>query len=137
MFLHRQQNAELQSRTPLLFSSLLKSSQELFIDKKNIKLKYFFAPLNLSISLCLSQLGHLVESSPGFINGSQKLPLKNNSHSMTSMAIGLKVNAGFGPSWFLIFSFKNQITCLFNSNKLPEFYRVIKTVQLLPFMACI
>lgn len=105
--------------------------------KRVLSWKNFFAPLNVGIALRFGQLIDLLESSRGFINGSQNLPLKNNFHGMTSMVISPKVNAGLGPYWFLIFSFKNQITCLFNSNKLPEFYRVIKTLQLLPFMACI
>ena len=128
----------LRSPKPLFFSALYWSHHRTSLQTKRIlNWSHFFAPLNLVIALRLGQLGHLLESTPGFINASQILPLKNNFHGMTSMAIGLKVNAGFGPYWFLIFSFKNQITCLFNSNKLPEFYRVIKTLQLPPFMACI
>lgn len=90
--------------------------------KRIVSWRNFSAPLNVGIALHFGQLIDLLESNPGFINGSLNLPLKNNFHGMTSMVISLEVNAGLGPYWFLIFSFKNQITCLFNSNKLPEFY---------------
>lgn len=34
--------------------------------------------------------------------------------------------------WLYILNLKHQITCLFNSNKLPKFYGVIKPLSRLP-----
>lgn len=74
----------------------------------------------------LAQLGDLPGRSSGFING-----LKFSVIS----TVDLKGNTDFGPFGGLISSFKNQIPCLFNSNKLPGFYGAIKTPEQLPFMA--
>lgn len=39
--------------------------------------------------------------------------------------------------WLQILSLKHQITCLFNSNKLPKFYGVIKLLPWLPLRRCV
>lgn len=52
--------------------------------------------------------------------------------SMTATAA-----AGSECRWLHILNLKHRITCLFNSNKLPKFYRVIKPLPRLPLRQCI
>lgn len=111
----------------MLFSSLIKFSQDLFVDKGIFKLETLLCSTEFRYFLMfLAQLGDLPGRSPGFING------LNLSVIST---VDLKGNADFGPFGGLISSFKNLIPCLFNSNNLPGFYGAIKTLEQLPFMS--
>lgn len=54
-----------------------------------------------------------------------------------SSTMGATATAGSGCHWLHILNLKHRITCLFNSNKLPKFYGVIKPLPLLPLRLCI
>lgn len=81
-------------------------------------------------ALILQPINH--QSAPKPLDASAAQPVRPAGLSVRATAA-----AGSGCRWLHILNLKHRITCLFNSNKLPKFYGVIKPLPRLPLRQCV